>query len=78
MFWGGHVVLNLATLPGWGATDVAAVVRPYKNFLIALNITKGAVNYPHMVKWSHRCLFLELSRQAGTPLTSRLMPANKT
>lgn len=49
-YWGGTG--TLATLPGWGATWKAAAVRPFKNFLIALDITKGAVRYPHMVKWS--------------------------
>lgn len=52
MFWAGNTALNLATLTGWDATWLAQVVRPFKNFLIALDITKGANRYPHMVKWS--------------------------
>lgn len=40
-------------LSNWDANHRAAVVRAYKNSLIALNITKSAVNYPFMVKWSH-------------------------
>ncbi|MEY4756851.1 MAG: hypothetical protein RJA34_1749 [Pseudomonadota bacterium] len=43
----------LATLTGWGATWKAASVRPFKNYLVALDVTKGATRYPHMVKWSH-------------------------
>ena len=50
MYWAG--TSTLATLPGWGATWKAAAVRPFKNFLIALDISKGATRYPHMVKWS--------------------------
>lgn len=50
MYWGGTG--TLATLPGWGATWKAHSIRPFKNFLIALRITKGATLYPHMVKWS--------------------------
>ena len=53
MFWNGDTATNLATLTGWGATWKVVSVRPFKNFLIALGITKGASVYPHMVKWSH-------------------------
>jgi hypothetical protein len=49
-FWGGTGLL--ADLTGWGATHKCAVLRPFKNFLIALDIIKGAIRYPHMVKWS--------------------------
>ena len=37
----------------WAATDTCAVIRSYGDFLIALNVTKGAVEYPTMVKWSN-------------------------
>ena len=49
-FWGGTG--TLADLTGWGATHKCASLRPFKNFLIALDITKGSTRYPHMVKWS--------------------------
>lgn len=52
MFWNGDTGTNLATLTGWDATWLAQVVRPFKNFLVALDITKGSSRYPHMVKWS--------------------------
>ena len=52
MFWNGNTATNLATLTGWDATWLAQVVRPFKNFLIALDVTKGATRYPHMVAWS--------------------------
>jgi hypothetical protein len=52
MFWGGDTATNLATLTGWGATHKCATLRPFKNFLVALDITKGSTRYPHMVKWS--------------------------
>ncbi len=51
-FWGGDVGLNLATLTGWDAAWRAASVRPFKNYLVALDVTKGATRFPHMVKWS--------------------------
>ena len=50
-FWGGTG--TLANLPSWNAVWKAQSIRPFKNFLIALNFSKGAVNLPHMVKWSH-------------------------
>ena len=31
----------------------AGAMRSYKNFLVAVDITKGATRYPHLVKWSH-------------------------
>jgi hypothetical protein len=36
----------------WPATDTCAVIRPYLDYLIALNVTKDAIEYPTMVKWS--------------------------
>lgn len=52
MYWGGDTATNLATLTGWTSTVRCQVMRPFKNFLIALDITKGTTRYPHMVKWS--------------------------
>ena len=50
VFWGGTG--TAATLTGWTSTWRAQAVRPFKNFIIALNITKSTTNYPSMVKWS--------------------------
>jgi hypothetical protein len=36
----------------WSANDTCSVVRGYKDFLIALNVNKNAIEYPTMVKWS--------------------------
>lgn len=43
----------MAALTGWDATWRAKSLRPFKNFLVAMNVTKGATKYPYMVKWSH-------------------------
>lgn len=51
-FWGGDVLTNLATLTGWDTNWRAASVRPFKNYLVALDVTKTATRFPHMVKWS--------------------------
>lgn len=45
---------------GWEAGDRAYSLRAYKDFLIALNVTKTTNIYPAMVKWSD-------AAQAGLP-----------
>jgi len=52
-YWGGNVATNLASLTGWSANWKAASLRPFKNYLVALDVTKSGTRYPHMVKWSH-------------------------
>lgn len=53
-YWGGTGVMQ--TIPGWDSTERAAVIRPFKNVLVALDVTKNWATtkdrYPHMVKWS--------------------------
>lgn len=39
-------------LPNWPVNTKAEVIRPFKNYLVALNITKSSVNQPTTVKWS--------------------------
>lgn len=39
--------------PGWPATLRAKVVRPYKNYLIAMNLTNASVLEPDSVQWSN-------------------------
>lgn len=43
---------DLQLLTGWNTNWKAEVIRQYKNFLVAINVTKSSVVYPHMVKWS--------------------------
>ena len=52
MYWGGNVASNLATLTGWNSAWRCASMRPWKNYLFALDVTKTTTRYPHMVKWS--------------------------
>ncbi len=49
-----------ATLPGWASVDRCASLRSYKDFLIALNVTKAGIDYPGMIKWSD-------AAQSGAP-----------
>lgn len=52
MYWGGDTSSNLATLTNWNANWTCKVMRPFKNYLVALDITKSSTRYAHMVKWS--------------------------
>lgn len=44
---------RLVNLSAWQAGAKAAVMRTFKNFLIGLDVTRGATHYRRMVKWSH-------------------------
>lgn len=44
---------RLTPLTAWPVNQTAKVLRAFKNHLVALNVTKGAVQYPHLVQWSH-------------------------
>lgn len=48
-YWAGTG--TLASIPGWDATWRAKSIRPFKNFILAMGVTKGATVYPHMLKW---------------------------
>lgn len=50
-YWGGAGVLE--PLPNWPAGVQVASLRPYKNVLVGLDVTKSGTRYAHMVKWSH-------------------------
>lgn len=43
----------LVDLPNWPANTTAKILRSYKNFLVALDVTKAGVRDYHLVKWSH-------------------------
>lgn len=44
---------RLVDLPNWPANTRCGAMRVYKEFLVALDVTKVGVRYPYMVKWSH-------------------------
>src|SRR3546814_1985801 len=54
-----------STLPNWDAGCRCASLRAYKDFLIALNVTTGATNYPTMVKWSDLTGFGAVDRRSN-------------
>jgi hypothetical protein len=43
---------DFTDLPNWPATYRAKVMRPFKNYLVALGITVSSVEQPTTVKWS--------------------------
>lgn len=44
---------RLVDLSNWPATHLATVVKPFKEFLFALDITEGGTRFPHRVRISH-------------------------
>lgn len=53
MAWNLNLANKFVDLTNWQAGVSCKSIRAFKNFLIALNITKSGANYPYMVKWSH-------------------------
>lgn len=51
--WDLDVTHKFQALSNWPAATYCKALRAYKNYLVALNITKGTTNYGYMVKWSH-------------------------
>jgi hypothetical protein len=51
--WDLNLANNFVDLSNWPASTYCKSLRAYRNFLVALNITKSSANFPYMVKWSH-------------------------
>ena len=51
-YWDGNTANNFATFPTWNANWRAKSISTYRNFIVAVNITKAGVRYPQLVKWS--------------------------
>lgn len=52
-YWGGDPAVKAADLPAWPATLRTKILRPFRNFLFALNNTDGGTRLPYGVRWSH-------------------------
>lgn len=63
---------TFVALPNWPEGDVCRVLRPYKDQLIALGVTKTGSFYPTMVRWSDFATFGEVpvSWDPGDPTKS--------
>lgn len=53
MMWSLSTADKLVDLSNWPANTSCKSLRAFKNYLVALNVTKAGKNYPFMVKWSH-------------------------
>jgi hypothetical protein len=53
MSWNLNTANKFVDLANWPASTYCKSLRAYKNYLVALNVTKGTSNLPYMVKWSH-------------------------
>lgn len=51
--WDLNIANNFAALANWPASTYCKAMRSYRNYLVALNITKPAGALPFTVKWSH-------------------------
>lgn len=56
-FYYGPSSGTFAPLPGWNSAWTARSLRAFGDYLIALNVTKGGVTIPNMVKGSDLTLF---------------------
>lgn len=52
-YWGGNIASNLANLTAWPAGHTCGFMRPFKNYLVAGDITRGGVRERGTVLWSH-------------------------
>jgi hypothetical protein len=50
--WDLNIANRMVTLDNWPANTYCKALRTYRNFLVALNVTKAGNNFPFMVKWS--------------------------
>jgi hypothetical protein len=51
-YWGGNVANKLVALTGWPASTTAGFIRPWKNILVAGDITESTTRYPSMIRTS--------------------------
>lgn len=50
----GTKLANFPTTAGlWNANHRARIIRAFKSYLMAFNVTKTSTKYPNLVKWSH-------------------------
>jgi hypothetical protein len=49
----GGVSTLLVDLANWPASTSCRVLRPFKSYLVALDITESGTRYPHLLRWSH-------------------------
>lgn len=53
VYWDGNTSNIMLPLPGWPALTYAKALRPYKNFLVAMNLQESGNEYPTKLMWSN-------------------------
>lgn len=53
MYWDMNLANKFVDLTNWPAGVYCKSLRTYRNFLVAINLTRAGVNYPHSFLWSH-------------------------
>ena len=48
----GSAVTNASDLSNWPAAYTVSCMRPFREFLVAMNTTESSNNYPYRVRWS--------------------------
>lgn len=51
-FWNGNTATDFADLTNWTATKLCKVIRGFRGYLVALDITTSGTRYPFRVLWS--------------------------
>jgi hypothetical protein len=51
-WWDGATSNPMTALPNWPADTTTEVIRTYKNFLVAMNVSNASGDFPDRVKWS--------------------------
>lgn len=52
IYWDTGPTSPMVAIPGWVSGDKCDVIRSYKNYLIAINVTTGGIKYNNLIKWS--------------------------
>lgn len=51
--WDGNTANDFIPMASWPATWLADVVRPFRQFLVALGVSKSGTKQPHTIAWSN-------------------------
>lgn len=54
VYWDLNTANDVQAIPGWVAGDKCDVLRSFKNYLIAINVTTGGAKNNNLIKWSSR------------------------
>lgn len=53
MWLSPSLATDFADLTNWPAADRCELIKPFKQFMVAMVVLRGGVTYKHLVKWSH-------------------------